>query len=96
MGLFAQALNDLGDYAEKNFDGDLCKLVESAKNSCEKLASILSGMPFFRDVQQYKGFEVPFFKRAQLTAADLAAVRGHRMRYFLPNRRPEIYCLENQ
>lgn len=31
-----------------------------------------------------------------LNAADLATVRGHRMRYFLPNRRPEIYRLENQ
>ncbi|RUA01567.1 MAG: nitrilase, partial [Deltaproteobacteria bacterium] len=26
-----------------------------------------------------------------LAAADLSAVREHRMRYFLPNRRPEIY-----
>jgi len=32
---------------------------------------------------------------ADLKAADLAAVRTHRMRYFLPNRRPEIYRLEN-
>ena len=28
---------------------------------------------------------------ADLAAADLAAVRNHRMRYFLPHRRPEIY-----
>jgi len=28
---------------------------------------------------------------ADLKAATLAAVRGHRMRYFLPNRRPELY-----
>jgi N-carbamoylputrescine amidase len=28
---------------------------------------------------------------ADLTAAALKAVRGHRMRYFLPNRRPEVY-----
>jgi len=28
---------------------------------------------------------------ADLKAADLAAVRDHRMRYFLPNRRPELY-----
>jgi len=26
-----------------------------------------------------------------LAAADLSTVRGHRMRYFLPNRRPEVY-----
>jgi predicted amidohydrolase len=28
---------------------------------------------------------------ADLKAADLKKVRGHRMRYFLPNRRPELY-----
>ncbi len=28
---------------------------------------------------------------ADLRTGDLAAVRGHRMRYFLPHRRPEIY-----
>ncbi len=28
---------------------------------------------------------------ADLKAADLAAVRDHRMRYFLPNRRPDLY-----
>jgi N-carbamoylputrescine amidase len=27
-----------------------------------------------------------------LKARDLERVRGHRMRYFLPNRRPELYC----
>lgn len=30
---------------------------------------------------------------ADLKADDLAAVRNHRMRYFLPNRRPELYQL---
>jgi N-carbamoylputrescine amidase len=28
---------------------------------------------------------------ADLKAEKLAAVRGHRMRYFLPNRRPDLY-----
>ena len=28
---------------------------------------------------------------ADLKSDDLAAVRDHRMRYFLPNRRPELY-----
>jgi N-carbamoylputrescine amidase len=28
---------------------------------------------------------------ADLKAKELAAVRNHRMRYFLPNRRPELY-----
>jgi hypothetical protein len=29
-------------------------------------------MPYFRDVEKYQDLEVPFYKRAQLTAADLA------------------------
>ena len=31
-----------------------------------------------------------------LKARDLDRVRGHRMRYFLPNRRPELYCKEER
>ncbi len=72
MELFAKALNDLGDYATLKFGGSFPRLVNAADNSCEKLAAILSGMPFFMDVQSYKGFDVRFFKRAQLTCADLA------------------------
>ena len=30
-------------------------------------------MPFYRDVSRYEDLEVPLYKRAQLTAADLAA-----------------------
>ncbi len=33
---------------------------------------------------------------ADLKSADLAGVRNHRMRYFLPNRRPEIYYPMNK
>jgi hypothetical protein len=33
---------------------------------------LLAEMPFFRDIERYGAFDVPFFKRAQLTAADLA------------------------
>ena len=35
-------------------------------------------MPMYQDVATYDGFEVPFYKRAQLTAADLAAAFGGR------------------
>jgi hypothetical protein len=33
-------------------------------------------MPLYRDVARYDGLEVPFYKRAQLTSADLAAAFG--------------------
>ncbi len=76
MALFAKSLNDLGDYADRYFGGSFPDLVEAAENSCEKLAAMLSGMPFFMDVQSYKGFDAFFFKRAQLTCADLALAFG--------------------
>jgi hypothetical protein len=64
MRLFTQALNDLGGYLQTNFGGSFRTLVESANASAERLVAILAEMPFYRDVG--------FYKRAQLTAADLA------------------------
>ena len=64
MGLFAQALNDLGTYVGGRFGGSFRALVEMADGSAERLASILAAMPFYQDVG--------FYKRAQLTAADLS------------------------
>ena len=78
MGLFAQALNDLGRYLLERFEGRFVVLVESADRSAERLVRILAEMPFFRDVQRYGGFDVPFYKRAQLTSADLAIALGGR------------------
>ena len=64
MGLFAQALNDLGNYLSNSFNSSFRALVDSADGSAEKLAVVLAEMPFYRDVG--------FYKRAQLTAADLS------------------------
>ena len=64
MGLFARALNDLGSYVDSRFGGSFRGLVEAAEGGAERLASILAGMPLYQDVG--------FYKRAQLTAADLS------------------------
>jgi Queuosine salvage protein len=64
MSLFARALNDLGRYVSNSYAGSLRTLVEAADGSAERLVGLLSAMEFYRDV--------PFYKRAQLTAADLA------------------------
>src|SRR5262245_59266673 len=76
MGLFAQALNDLGRYLLDHYGGTFVGLVESAGHSAERLVGILAGMPFFRDVEAYGGLAVPFYKRAQLAAADLSLALG--------------------
>jgi hypothetical protein len=71
MRLFSTALNDLGRYLLDHFDGSFVGLVETAGSSAEKLVQILVGMPYFNDVGSYGGLQVPLYKRAQLTAADL-------------------------
>jgi hypothetical protein len=74
MGLFAQALNDLGHFLLDGFGGDPTGPVVAAAGSAGRLAESLAEMPLYRDVSRYEELEVPFFKRAQLTSADLAAV----------------------
>jgi hypothetical protein len=64
MGLFSRALNDLGTYVTDRFGGSFRTLVDEAEGSAERLLGILAEMPFYRDVG--------FYKRAQLTASDLA------------------------
>lgn len=84
MGLFAAALNELGRYLLAEFPrGRFMGLAEAAHESAEKLVRRLAEMRFFRDVEQYRGREVPFYKRAQLTAADLAlALHGEGVGHF--------------
>jgi hypothetical protein len=76
MVLFAKALNDLGDYLLDHFRGDFTALVAAAGGSAETLVRLLSEMPFYQDIHPYKTIRAPFFKRAQLTAADLSIALG--------------------
>ena len=77
LTLFARALNDLGQYLLDQFDGSFTRLIESAHHSALQLIGLLAQMPLFNDVQRYRGGrEVPFYKRAQLTAADLSLALG--------------------
>jgi hypothetical protein len=72
MELFAHALNDLGQMLMSDYQGRFESLVESADGSAEELANRLREMPFYRDESSYEELEVPLYKRAQLTASDLA------------------------
>jgi hypothetical protein len=76
MGHFAQALGDLGRLLLAKYDGRFEGLVGAAGGSAVRLLDLLAEMPFFRDVVRYDGLDVPFFKRAQLTAADLSLALG--------------------
>lgn len=73
MGLFARALNDLGAHVESRFGGRFDGLIDAADRSADRLIEILSAaQPFFRDEVPYRGLTVPFYKRGQLLASDLA------------------------
>lgn len=78
MVLFARALRDLGRLLIARYDGDVRALVGAAGHSASRLVGILNDMPLFRDVAGYRGRPIPFFKRAQLLAADLALAFGGR------------------
>jgi hypothetical protein len=90
MGLFARALNDLGWLVQTRYGGRFRALAEAG--SAEHLVQRLVEMPFYQDV--------PFYKRAQLTAADLvtAGVADfddlHRLTIFADNLVPHVLRLD--
>lgn len=78
LALFARALNDLGALLLRRYSGRFPALVEDAGGSAARLVALLARMPLYRDVSEHDGRPVPFYKRAQLTAADLALAFGGR------------------
>ena len=83
MQHFATALNDLGRYLLDCFNGNFAALAEAAESSAERLVQLLKEMPYFNDVELYDGIEIPFYKRAQITAADLSiAFKGRKWGHF--------------
>ena len=71
MALFTRALRELGDRVTVEYFGRFLGLVRSADGSAERLAETLAGWPMWHDVSGHDGERVPFFKRAQIAAADL-------------------------
>ena len=93
MTHFARALNELGQYLLDQFDGSFTRVIESGNRSALQLVGLLAQMPPFNDVQRYRGRDVPFFKRAQLTAADLAlAFDGEGLGRFIDLQRLTIFA----
>jgi Potential Queuosine, Q, salvage protein family len=72
MELFARSLRDLGRHLEQEHAGSFAALVDSARGSAPALVERLAAYECFADVSGYGGLRVPFLKRAQLAAADLA------------------------
>jgi hypothetical protein len=70
MAQFAAALRDVGAHLLAEHGGRHLGVVEAA-SSVPELARLLSGWESFADVSRYEERRIPFFKRAQLAAADL-------------------------
>jgi hypothetical protein len=77
MTLFAGALNALGRALRERWGGSFRALIEAAGGSAERLAGLLADVPYYDDVHPYRDFQVPIYKRAQITPSDLSlALRG--------------------
>ncbi len=70
MAQFAAALRDVGTHVRDDYGGRFLAVVE-ATDSIPALAGLFAAWQAFADVSSYEGREVPFYKRAQLAAADL-------------------------
>ena len=82
MRLFASALRDLGEFIAE-FDDSFVAFVRSTDASAARMVEQLDRMPYFHDVATHLGAPVPLYKRAQITAYDLAqAFRGHELGRF--------------
>ncbi|MGH9350515.1 MAG: queuosine salvage family protein, partial [Vicinamibacterales bacterium] len=100
MTLFAAALNELGRFVSRHHEGRCAGVIDAAAGSAARLVTVLAGMPGFRDVARYDTLTVPFFKRAQLLAADLFLAFGgegrgrfgdlHRLTIFADNLVPHV------
>ncbi len=100
MGHFARSLNDLGAQIEARHGGSWTAAVDAAGGSAVTLAEQLSGWSSFADASRYDGRSVPFLKRAQIAAADLAraGVAGfadvRRLTMFADNLVPHVLRLD--
>jgi hypothetical protein len=74
MGLFARALRELGTAVAREHGGAFLELARAGDGSAVALAERLGALPMWHDVSTYDGAPVPFYKRAQLAAADLHLV----------------------
>lgn len=72
MQHFARSWRDLGRFLIDRHEGDFARLLDAAGGRAAKLVGLLAEMPLYRDVCRYGDLEVPLYKRAQITCADLA------------------------
>jgi hypothetical protein len=100
MALFTRALRELGERLRADHDSSFAALARSGDGSAVALAERLASWPAWKDVSAHHGEPVPFFKRAQIAAADLhltgiAPVRDlDRLTLFADNLIPHVLRLD--
>ena len=100
MGHYARHLNELGQRVGDEYGGSFLALARSGDGSAEDLATTLASWDTWRDVSPYGDTAVPFFKRAQIAAADLAlsglapAHDLHRLTLFADNLVPHVLRID--
>ncbi|MGD9735515.1 MAG: queuosine salvage family protein [Solirubrobacterales bacterium] len=72
MADFAAALRDVAARVKADHGGSFAAVLDAAGGSAPALADLLASWDAFADVSIYEEREVPFFKRAQIAAADVA------------------------
>lgn len=105
MERFAKAMSETGRQILEHYDGQFLNLVTSADYSAVGIAARLAKFPQYADVAHYHGFAVPFYKRAQIAAADIyLAFEGQRagalsdlekLTVFADNAVPHVLRMEN-
>jgi hypothetical protein len=72
MALYAASLRDLGQRVTAEHGGSFAAIADAGWGSAVALAQRLGGWRCFEDRSRYAELEIPFLKRAQIAAADLA------------------------
>ena len=98
MGHFERHLRELGERTLGH--GSFLHLARWGEGSAEALAAHLATWDTWLDISRYEGEPVPFFKRAQIAAADLAlsgiapARDLHRLTLFADNLVPHVLRID--
>jgi len=71
MADYAAALRDVGERVGGEHGGSFAAAIDAADGSALALVDLLAGWSAFADVSTYEDREVPFYKRAQIAAADV-------------------------
>lgn len=71
MADYAASLRDVGARIREDHGGRFENLLEAADGAATALATLLSSWDAFADLSSYDSRPVPFYKRAQIAAADI-------------------------